>query len=101
LIALGKLNRLELLTDLYGGVQIPQAVYDEVVRQGIRRGEPDAHVVRLFWQQREWPIVGVANEMLTRLKLSVALGHGEMAVLALATTFNNPTVLMDGAMARA
>jgi predicted nucleic acid-binding protein len=31
LMALGKLNRLDLLADLYGEVQIPHAVYDEVV----------------------------------------------------------------------
>jgi predicted nucleic acid-binding protein len=31
LIALGKLNRLELLAELYGQVQIPRAVYDEAV----------------------------------------------------------------------
>jgi predicted nucleic acid-binding protein len=100
LIALGKLNRLELLADLYGEVHIPQAVYDEVVWQGIRRGEPDAHVVRLFLTQRQWPIVDVAKEMLTRVTWSVTLGHGETAVLALATTLNSAIVLMDDALAR-
>ncbi len=37
LIALGKLNRLELLPDLYHDVQITPAVYDEVVTQGVVR----------------------------------------------------------------
>jgi predicted nucleic acid-binding protein len=35
LMALGKLNRLDLLAGLFGQVQIPRAVYDEVVTQGL------------------------------------------------------------------
>lgn len=35
LIALGKLNRLELLAELYGQVQIPRAVYVELLLQEI------------------------------------------------------------------
>jgi predicted nucleic acid-binding protein len=31
LIALGKLNRLELLADVYGQVEVTRAVYSEVV----------------------------------------------------------------------
>ncbi len=38
LIALGKLNRLDLLADLYHDIQITPVVYDEVVTQGLARG---------------------------------------------------------------
>ena len=34
LMTLGKLNRLDILASLFGEVQIPRAVYDEVVTQG-------------------------------------------------------------------
>ncbi len=34
LMALGKLNRLDLLANLYNEVQVSHAVYDEVVTQG-------------------------------------------------------------------
>ncbi|MDH3600240.1 MAG: hypothetical protein OEU26_11440 [Candidatus Tectomicrobia bacterium] len=37
LIALGKLNRLDLLVDLYREVQTTPMVYDEVVTQGVVR----------------------------------------------------------------
>ena len=63
LMALGKLNRLDLLASLYGEVQIPHAVYDEVVTQGLVRGAPDALTVRLFWQRQGWPIVNVPNRL--------------------------------------
>lgn len=35
LMALGKLNRLEFLVELYGQIQIPSAVYTETVIQGM------------------------------------------------------------------
>ena len=38
LIALAKLNRLDLLAELYGEVQIPRAVYNETVTQGLTYG---------------------------------------------------------------
>ena len=101
LIVLGKLNRLELLADLYGRVHIPHTVYDEVVRHGLQRGDPDAQVVRLFLKQRQWPVVDVSPSQVAALKLSVTLGRGETAVLALATSLNEPLVLMDDARARA
>jgi predicted nucleic acid-binding protein len=37
LMALGKLNRLHVLADLFDQVQIPRAVYEEVVTQGLVR----------------------------------------------------------------
>ena len=52
LMTLGKLNRLDLLAGLFGQVQIPRAVFDEVVTQGLVRGAPDALTVRLFWQRQ-------------------------------------------------
>ena len=50
LMALGKLNRLTLLADLFSEVMIPAAVYREVVTQGLARGAPDALTIRqLHW----------------------------------------------------
>lgn len=60
LITLGKLNRLELLAELYGQVLIPCAVYDEAVTQGLALGAPDARTIRLFWQAKNWPIITVS-----------------------------------------
>jgi predicted nucleic acid-binding protein len=57
LLVLAKLNRLELLVDLYHQVQIPQTVYHEIVTQGLARGATDALTFRLFWQQRQWSIL--------------------------------------------
>lgn len=101
LMALGKLNRLDLLADLYGQVQIPRAVYTEVVTQGLARGAPDALTIRLFWQQQVWPVVEVAPAILAAYKPPVILGPGETEVLALAQSMSDPLVLLDDEVARA
>jgi predicted nucleic acid-binding protein len=101
LIALGKLNRLELLAELYGQVQVPRAVYDEAVTQGLALGAPDARTIRLFWQTKDWPIVNVSATVLATYKPSVILDPGEREVLALAQTLSDVLVLMDDETARA
>ncbi len=100
LIALGKLNHLSLLADLYGMVQIPRAVYDEVVIQGLAQGAPDALTVRLFWERQQWPIVDIPASVLAAYSPSVTLDPGEIEVLALAQTLDDPLILMDDEIAR-
>jgi len=100
LIALGKLNRLELLTDLYHSIQIPQAVYKEVVIAGLARGAPDAQVVRRFCAQRQLPVVPVSEAILNQYTPWVILDPGETEVLALAKSMVNPLVLIDDETAR-
>jgi len=95
LITLGKLNRLELLSGLYGEVQIPHVVYDEAVTCGLAKGAPDALTVRLFWQRQEWPVVDVPPAVLSAYTPSVILDPGERAVLALAQTMRYPLLLLD------
>lgn len=60
LITLGKLNRLEILVELYGEVQIPHPVYDEVVTSGLAKGASDAVTeatkVIILWMSPKVPI---------------------------------------------
>lgn len=101
LIALGKLNRLEVLAELFGEVRIPRAVYVEVVTEGLLRGEPDALTVRLFWQSHGWPVVDVTEGQLSAYVPAVILDLGETETLALALSLGNPLVLLDDEVARA
>jgi len=64
-MALGKLNRLDLLAALYAEIIVPSAVYEEVVTQGFAGGAPDALTVRLFLERRRWPIVEVPDDALS------------------------------------
>jgi predicted nucleic acid-binding protein len=97
---LGKLKRLDLLADLYGQVQITQAVYTEAVIQGLARGASDALTIRLFWQLHNWPIADVPSSILAAYSPPVTLDPGETEVLALAQTVSNVLVLMDDEVAR-
>jgi predicted nucleic acid-binding protein len=101
LIALGKLNRLELLADLHRDVQTTPVVYDEVVTQGLARGAPDALTVRLFWQRHGWSVVEVSSVVLDAYMPPVILDAGEHELLALAQTLTDPLVLLDDEVARA
>lgn len=100
LMALGKLNRLGLLYDLFETVQMPQAVYTEVVSQGLRYGEPDARLVRRFWRDKNWPIVQPTPEQKQAITLHAELGLGEQEVLALANAQRSAIALMDDKLAR-
>ena len=101
LIALGKLNRLELLAELYGQVQIPRTVYDEAVTQGLTLGAHDARTIRLFWQAKDWPIIKVTAATLAAYQPPVILDPGETEILALAQTLPDVLVLLDDETARA
>jgi uncharacterized protein len=101
LMVLGKLNRLDILAEMYEVVETTRAVYDEVVTQGQARGMADALAVRLFWQRRSWPIVDVPQSALAAYVPPVALDPGETELLALAQTLNDPLVLLDDEVARA
>ncbi len=90
LIALGKLNHLSLLADLYGVVQIPRAVYDEVVTQGRARGAPDALTVQLFWERQQWPIVDVPAAVLAAYSPPVTLDPGEIGERIKLGTYREP-----------
>lgn len=100
LIALGKLNRLDLLAGLFSEVRIPRAVYDEVVTQGLALGTPDALTVRLFWQGQQWPVVDVPEALLAAYVPSVVLHPGEIEVLGLARSYTDPLVLLDDEVTR-
>lgn len=101
LIALAKLNRLDLLAGLYRQVQIPPAVYDEVVIQGLARGAADARTVQLFWQQSGWPVIDVSHDVGGAFRPGSILDAGETEVLALARGDPDTLVLIDDEMARA
>lgn len=101
LMALGKLNRLHLLADLYAEVRIPQAVYDEVVVRGLAQGFDDALTVQLFWKQHAWPVEEVSESVLSSYQPTRILDAGERQVLALAKTMSEPLVLLDDELARA
>lgn len=100
LIALAKLNRLELLINLWERVQITEAVYQEAVILGQAQDAPDALTIRLFWQQHKLPIISVPAAALAAYQPTLQLDPGEQATFALALTLSDALVLVDDDEAR-
>lgn len=100
LIALAKLNRLELLHKLWGRIHMTREVWRETVEAGQARGAPDARTVFLFWQQHQFPVVAVAAEVQARFRPLIQMDPGEHSTLALAQSVAEALVLLDDEDAR-
>ena len=99
-MALAKLNRLQLLIDLWGKVSITETVFQEAVLFGQAHGAPDALTIRLFSQQCRLPVVTVPDSLLAAYHPAVSLDPGEHATLAYARTLSDVLVLVDDEDAR-
>lgn len=97
LIALSKLNRLTLLSELYGTVHVPRTVYEEVTAA---QGRPDALTARIFLQHFRWPILEASSGVLQAYRPPVELDAGERELLALARDLKDPLLLLDDEAAR-
>lgn len=98
LMVISKLNLLHLFKELYGQIQISQAVYEETVINGIRYGFEDAYTLRLFLKQNNWKIqesLHIPQEI-----ASANLDKGEKEAIALALA-KNGLLLMDEELGRA
>ena len=94
LITLSKLGYLHLIKSILGKVYIPQAVYNEVVENGV--GLPGAEEVRTA---NFIKILQVQNEMAVSL-LKGHLDLGETEVIVLAKENNARAILIDDRKAR-
>ena len=100
LMALGKLNRLPLLQQLYHEVHITTEVYRETVEAGISKGFPDALVIKLFWERQDWPVITVTPEQWAVFVPNVILDPGEVETIAYALSLPSSLVLLDDEQAR-
>ena len=98
LMALAKLNLLYLLKQLYGQVQFPCSVYEEVIVEGIRWGFEDAHTLQQFLSQESWKPTEI-EDMPDELASS-HLDRGERESIALALD-QNGLLLIDEEQGRA
>jgi hypothetical protein len=89
LLILAKTGRLRLLTTLYGTVEIPTAVLDEVnVRQ-----RPDAEAIRQWRDKQDIPVREPSEATLH--SLPEELGDGERAAIALSIDRDAELVVLD------
>jgi uncharacterized protein len=90
LIALSKIDHLQLLKDYFGEILIPEEVYDEVVRRG-RDLAGAAEVASCTWIVR----AKVANRLAIDA-LSISLDRGEAEAIVLASERDALLLIDDG-----
>ena len=93
LIALAKVDRLDLLRRMYGGAIIPEAVYREVT-------EKDDIAARRIRAAREWIEVRRVSPDLDRRMYRAKLHDGEVEVMLLAQEISADVVVIDDGAAR-
>ena len=93
LIALAKVNKLELLKDMYEQVIIPEAVYREVMEKG------DVAAQRVE-AALEWIDVRKVDPSLERRMYRAKLHDGEVEVMLLAQIIGADAVVIDDGAAR-
>ncbi len=94
LIALSKINHLDILRKFFGKIIIPQAVWTEVVEKG--RGRPGSKEV----QEANWIEVKEVKNIIGIEALKHEIGTGESETLVLAKELNADIVLIDDRIAR-
>ena len=96
LIELSKINRLELLREVYGSIIIPTEVYTEVVIDGV--GKPGAAEVKAA----EWIFCQavIDGNQVKRLRSLTHLDLGECGAIALAEEIDAQRVIIDDCAAR-
>lgn len=94
LIALSKINHLDILRKFFGKIIIPQAVWTEVVEK--EKGRPGSKEV----QKTNWIEVKKVQNIIGIEALKHEIGTGESETLVLAKELNADIVLIDDKIAR-
>lgn len=96
LLALAKLDLLNLLEQLFGVVLIPEAVYNEcLAKSGL-----DSQRIQQAVENQQLKIILEAVDKADRLKLSRSFGDGEQAAIRLALQQEASLLILDDQLAR-
>lgn len=98
LMALGKLNYLNLLAKLYKKVFMPNAVYSEVVERGFAQGCLDSLQVKMALKRNYLEVMSIKSPN-SRVE-DLPLQFGEKEALNLALENKASLILMDDLLAR-
>lgn len=94
LITLARVGRLDLLRQIAGAVNVPEAVYHEVVEAG--RDRPGSGEVA----QAQWISRRAVRDRVAVARLRERLGQGEAEAVALARELGAEVLILDDATAR-
>jgi predicted nucleic acid-binding protein len=94
LIALGRIQRLDLLPALFGQIRIPLAVHTEVIQRAPQLSKP-------MWQASSWLVVTPTQDNHAVSILESSLDWGESEAIVLAQESQADLLIIDEAKGRA
>ncbi len=86
IIGLADIGRLDLLRQVYGGIVIPQAVYDEIISPNVKKQVEES---------RSWITVEQIRDDSQKRMYRARLHAGEVEVMILAQEQNAELVILD------
>lgn len=98
LMALAKLDALELLARLYGVVHTTPIVFDETVAKGMAQGAPDASLLNRYFDRSV--LIVKTTQSLPALQEPLKIQAGERASIQLAIRLRASEFLVDDLHAR-
>lgn len=97
LISLAKINKLKLLPQLRRLLKAPEAVYNETIVEGNKKGVIDALKIEKIFSEGKIKLLDVRHEQVNKIKQDIGkkLGDGDYEVLGLAKQENAKEILTD------
>src|SRR3989344_2180750 len=104
LIIFGKLNKLEMLKNVFKEIFISEAVYKEVVEEGILKKSPEALIIKGFIENGDIKIKKLDKKWKEKAEFLEStynyIDYGEAETIALVLQENQKSVLIDDRAAR-
>ncbi len=103
LIIFAKINKLDLLNELYGTVHITGGIFDEIVTKGLLIDAPDSKILKEFVENKKIIVLKLHERHIAlakHLRKVYQLGIGESESLSLSLQKGEKTVLLDELKAR-
>lgn len=103
LIIFAKINKFDLVTSLYEKLDITYSVHKESIEKGIKKGLPDAKILRSLVENKKIEVVALDKKhkkISENLRETYNLGAGESETIALALQKNEKVILMDEKLGR-
>ena len=103
LILFGKINRLDILKDIYKTIEITGSVYDEVVVKGIEKNYVDAYIIKDSVEDNSIKILTLNDksiEIAKKLQVIYSIDIGESDTIALAFQLGRKEIIIDEISAR-
>lgn len=103
LIVFGKLNKIGILLKLFKQIEIPEAVYQEAILEGLENKFEDSLILKNYLDNGKIRIIGLESkysELAEKIQLLNSLGAGESQAISLAKQLNRKELIVDESLAR-